>query len=116
MSFSSNLQAVAIRLLASYGQSATITSYTDAGYDPGIGEVTRNETSWTADIYPDLYTTAEINGVSVLSTDSKVYTHSGNSPQVGNTINFNATEYRIMDVQKISAQGADILYVLQVRV
>ena len=116
MSFASSLQAVAQSLLSTYGRSVTMTRVTEGEYDPQTsGVTTTSSTTYTGYGHPSPYSVAEIAGAGVLATDIKLMFYGTTTPLVGDTASIDSASYRIMNVQKISAQGSNIIYTLQLR-
>lgn len=117
MSFSSNLRKVAKNLLDNFGETATFNRELVTGYDPTTSSVTGTTLySFEADVYPSSYINNEIDGVTITTEDTRLIVDAYQMPEVNDTVTFNSTTYRVLNVQQISAQGADVLYICQVRV
>lgn len=117
MTFATNMQSVANRLLTNYGQSVTFSRETQGTFVPSTGAVgSGTSTTYTAKVHPSDYTAEEIDGVSVLYGDVKLLTYSTTEVLVGDTVSLDGVIYRVMSVMKTNAQGSNIVYKVQVRV
>jgi hypothetical protein len=117
MSFSGNLKQVAQTLLDTYGEPATFNRDIVTGYDPTTSEVTGVSTSsFTADVYPSNYLNNEVDNVTITTEDTRLIVEASGEPEINDTVTFNNTTYRVMNVQQIRAQGVDVLYICQVRI
>lgn len=117
MSFATDMQEVANDLLTEFGQSVTFGRTTQGTFVPSTGAVgAGTSTNYTALVHPSDYTSEEIDGVSVLYGDIKLLVYSITAVLVGDTISLDTVVYRIMSVIKIRAQGATIVYKVQIRV
>lgn len=119
MSFSSNLIAVARRLLLAYGENLTFGRDINGIYNPLDGSVsTLLSTTYTAYCAPMEFNKNEIDGTVIKKHDVKLIMEKPTSavPTVGDTVTLNSVKMRVINVEKVRAQGSDIIYILQVRV
>lgn len=118
MTFSSNMQDVATKLLTKYGENYVIQiSRVDEGaFVPSTGAVGAGSTTSIPGVgFPYPYNIKEIDGRSILSTDIKLIIKASAEIKVGDTITIRGVNYRIMNVSDISAQGQNIIYEAQLR-
>lgn len=115
--FSDSVTATATSLLTKFGQSGTFTRETEGEYNPLTGDVNPATIStYSGKVLPDEFKFNEVDGTTIKATDSKLYVNNaGTAPKAGDAVAFGGNTYRVVDVQKITAQGADIMYILQVR-
>lgn len=117
MSFSGNLRQVAKTLLDTYGEPATFNRELVSGYDPVTSSATGTTNfNFTADVYPSNYLNNEIDGVTITTEDTRLIVDAFQMPEINDTVTFNSTTYRVLNVQQIRAQGTNVLYICQVRV
>lgn len=119
MSFSSNLIAVARRVLLAYGENLTFGRDSNGSYDVSDGSVaTASSATYTAYCAPMDYTKDEIDGTVIKKHDVKLIMEKPTSyvPTVGDTVTLDSVKMRIISVEKLRAQGSLIIYILQVRV
>jgi len=115
--FSTNLQEVANRLLTSYGQTISFTRWTTTDYNPATGAVEPlTSTTFSGKVHPAPYMTNEIDGQVVQVNDIKALVYSTTEPRINDEATIDSIIYRVMDVEKIQAQGVAIVYRLQLRV
>lgn len=118
MSFSTNMIATARSLLNTYGESITLTRESEGTYSPTDGSFSGvSSSSYVADGFPDQYSKDEIDETLVRSSDIKLLLEKPTSvtPAVGDKCTINSTEYVVVAVATIRAQGTDIIYELQLR-
>lgn len=117
MTFASNMQSVASSLLTKYGRSVPFSRTVEGDYNPttsGVGSGI--DTTYTGIGHPSPYTAAEIATGTVTVKDIKLLTYSITTPLIGDTAVIDDDVYRVMNVDRISAQGEDIVYRLQLRI
>lgn len=116
--FSDEMAQVAIDLITEYGQEADFLRSVNGEYDPTSGEYfTQDTTPYSGMIVPNDYKEREIDGTIIQRGDVKVLAHKmTETPAVGDQVTFGEIDYRIINVKKTKANGADCLYTLQVRV
>lgn len=115
--FSDELAALAQELIVEFGQVATFTRQDQGVYDPtnlegfGVADV-----SFEGSVFLDTYTESEIDGSIIQKTDVKALAHTMTEvPKVGDVLEAGSTEYRIINVDKATTNGATCLYTLQCR-
>lgn len=116
MSFSGNLRQVAKTLLDTYGEPATFERETVSSYDPATSEVTTSSNTFAADVYPSNYLNSEIDGVTITTEDTRLIVDAFIEPEINDTVTFNGTTYRVLNVQQIRAQASNVLFICQVRI
>ncbi len=116
MSFAINMQSVTLRLLTKYGQSIQISRVDEGAFVPIDGTVgSGSNTSFNGVGYPFPYTSKEIDGIVILSTDIQLYARVLQEIKVGDLAVFNNTDYRVMSIENINVQGQNIIYRCQLR-
>lgn len=116
MSFATNMQATASRLLTAYGQTVTFSRTTQGTFVPSTGAVGAGSSStYTAKVHPKSYTAQEVDKISVLTGDVLLLVYSTTAVLVGDTVSLDAVVYRVLNVEKINVQGSNVIYKAQVR-
>lgn len=118
MSFSTNLIAVARRLLNTYGEELTFTRVAEGAYNVADGTVAAGTTTnYTADCASVDYNADEVDDKTILKNDIGLWIEKPASevPAVGDTVVLNSATYRLINVQTYRAQGTDIVYRAQLR-
>lgn len=118
MSFSTNLIAVARRLLNTYGEELTFTRVAEGAYDPSNGTVgAGSTTNYTADSAPVAYNANEVDNTTIKANDIGLWIEkpASETPAVGDTVVLNSATYRIINIETYRAQGTDIVYKAQLR-
>lgn len=116
--FSDEMAQVALDLIKEFGEDGEFNRTTQGVYDPSSGEsFSETQTSFTGSIVPNNYKESEIDGTVIQRGDVRVYAHrmGANVPAIGDILTFSNIEYRVINVKKTKANGADCLYTLQVR-
>ncbi len=117
MTFATNMQTVALNLLTKYGRSVAFSRTVEGPYDPITSSVDIvSTTSYTALAHPAPYTVAEIATGMVTIKDIKLLAYSATLPLIGDAASIDGDSYRVMNVDKVSAQGTNIIYRLQLRI
>jgi len=117
MSFASNMQAVALKLLLTYGEIVNISRTVEGNYNPATSEAEdTTTTSYQVYGHPSPYNVIEINGTTILATDIRLLIYSTTLPLIGDVATVNGTAHRVESVRQIRAQATDIVYELQLRV
>lgn len=68
---------------------------------------------------PDGYNSLEVDGTSVRNADIKLWLSTpttGEIPLVGDTATIDSVVHRVVNVNKITAQGSNLIYELQCRI
>lgn len=115
MSFSTNMQATALRLLTKYGSAVTVTRSTVSTYNDD-GSVVAVVSSFTGVGNSDKYSVLQVDNVNILATDIKFLFYSATEPKVGDVVTYLSVDYRVENVDIDITQGNKILYTLQLRV
>lgn len=119
MSFSTNMVALARRQLEAYGRTVNLVRVTEGAYSVADGTVGAATTvNYSAYGLPDGYNSLEVDGTSVRNSDVKLWLTTpttGEVPAVGDTATIDSVVHRIVDVNKITAQGSNLIYELQCR-
>lgn len=123
MTFASNMQQVAQRLLLKFGETCSFTRELEGEFDPNTGSLpVPTIYTYEANGCPLNYNKDEIDGSTVLETDLQVWVEvnsDGDIPAVGDVLTFEhdtSTQYRVLVVSPLFAQGSRIAYRLQVRI
>jgi len=115
--FSTNLKGVANTLLTTYGQSVTFTRDTTTEYNTATGGVDLvNSATFTGLIHPSTYRLDEIDGQTIQVNDIKAIVYSTTEPLLEDSVSVDSVIYRVMNIEKVQAQGVAIVYRLQLRV
>lgn len=113
-----SLIAFARRILAAKGQPVVFQYETGGDVDPATGAVTTPPTpqSVAGNGYPSRYKTADVDGQQVLRTDTRLIVEQvATLPKKGWRCVVNGLALRVMDVQRITQGGVDIIYICQLR-
>ncbi len=117
MFFYQAMQNTANRLLMFYGRQVNLRRVDETNYNVDTGEITDGtELDYTAYAHPSQYDINEIDGVSIKKGDIRLLMYSVTEPAVGDVATVDAKNYRVLDVQKVSAQGQNIVYRVQIRI
>lgn len=117
MTFYNRMAGTARSLLDRYGQKMVFQRPTSGEFNPDTGEV---EAAGTVTItlvgISQSYTTEEVNGNSVLSTDRKLTVEAtGEVPEVGDTVTLQNTTYHVHKVDPLAPAGQAVIYKVQAR-
>lgn len=117
MTFATNTQATASRLLTKYGQTVTFSRTTQGTFVSSTGAVGAGTSStYSAKVHPKSYKAQEIDNVSILTGDILLIAYSTTAILVGDTVSLDSVIYRVQNAEKINAVGSTIIYKAQVRV
>ncbi len=115
--FSSSLKNVANRLLNTYGQSISFVRWATTEYNTATGGVDPvNSTTFSGLCHPNTYRLDEIDGTTIQVNDIKAIVYSTTEPKIEDEATIDSVVYRVMNVEKVQAQGEAIVYRLQLRV
>ena len=116
MSFATNQNATAQRLITKYGNTMTLKSVTKGTYDPATG-TTGADTIIETPIKGtfEQFSSDEIKG-DILQGDIKVLVALDFVPDTKSKLVFNSVSYSIIDISPTIAQDTTIMYQLQVRI
>jgi len=113
--FSDRLTATALRLLTQYGQFVACHRENTSSYNPSTGEVTiTSRSDYDGYGYPSNYTLSQIDGVLVQQGDILLILSTTTEPEVNDICEVGAT-YTMLAIQKITAQGSNVVYKIQLR-
>lgn len=110
-----NAQATAERLIAQFGQTATLTKYTSTGtaYAPS-----RSATGYGVIVVIMDYRNSEIDGTLVKQGDKRIYLSTDGltvTPATTDTITLESVVHLIIDVRPLSPGGTVVYYEIQAR-
>ena len=116
--FSDGLTTTALNLLTSYGEAVSFTNSVQGAYNPATGTTgAPTNTVYTGYGFPTQFSAVELAQEEVLVKDVKLIVNkTSQRPSVDDVVTFSSVTYRVIDVQEVKAQGADIIYILQVRI
>lgn len=112
-------EATAHRLIANFGQAATLRLMTTTGgsaFDPTSG--TQTTTNYSVTLVETDYTRAEIAGGLVERGDKKLLLSTDGltvTPALSDKIVMNSVVYAIIDIKPINPGGTVLLYEIQAR-
>jgi len=114
VSFYTNLQTTATRLLTKYGQSYTFTTYTQGAYDPGTGTNSVTTSTYSKKGVKTNFSKFERTNTAIQKGDMRFIVETG-TYAVGDTVSINSEEWRIMDAEPIEPGATNVIYILQLR-
>jgi hypothetical protein len=116
MAFAADLQAVAESLLDQYGFSITVTRDVIGAYNTAAGTVTDSaDTTFTGVGYPSQYNSQDIDGHVIRQHDIRLIFYSTTLPKVNDIFSVNSRSYTAQNVERITAEAEDIIYIVQLR-
>jgi len=118
MGLATDMKAVAIDMIANFGESAVFSRTEGGTFNPATGTKTgETTTSWTVNVVTVRISEQSYDGVNVITGDLKLLLPAGDyKPKSGDRVVFNATNYFVVAVPAASrAQGIDITYEVQIR-
>lgn len=116
MALSDRMLATSLRLLQQYGESISITRDSTGAYAPSTGTVTDNaDTTYTGYGYPTTYRINERDNTLIQANDIRLILRSDTTPLIGDIVLIRGVKYTTINVEKISVQGVNIIYKLQLR-
>lgn len=118
MTLASELATIASDVLTEFGESISFARAVEGAYNTATG-VTATSTDTTFSGYgaPTGYSKYEIANQEVTQSDVKLYLEKTSSvPLVGDYCTVRSVVYRVLDVRRVGCNGADVIYVLQLRV
>lgn len=115
--FSTNLKAVANRLLTDYGQAVTFTRYSVTEYNTATGRVEPlTPTTFSGVGHPSTYKLDDIDGETIQRNDIRLIVYTTTAPLIEDEASIDSVNYRVMNVEKLQGQGEAIVYRLQLRI
>lgn len=116
MTFATNLQAAASRLLTAYGQSISVLKDVVASYTVATGAVVQGtDVTYTGYGHPQSYTKENIDGVLIQSGDIKLLFYSATQPSLNDIFTLDSLKYTAVQVSNKKVQGSNIYYEVQLR-
>lgn len=117
MTFSTDMYEVGLELLTELGEPITFVRDLVGSYSPMTGEVTdlSNNTPYTGYGHPSNYTLSQIDGTIIQQNDILLILSSADTPIVNDIFTVGSVAYTALSVQKIRAQGMNIIYKVQLR-
>lgn len=117
MTFASDLQGVALDLLSDLGESITLSRVVEGDYNTATSEAGATPpTTYTGYGHPSPYNKNEVDGSTILMSDIRLLIYTTTTPLVGDVATIDGVAHRVESVQKIRAQGTNIIYKLQLRI
>lgn len=114
---STNLRNVANILLTNYGQTISFVRWSTTEYNTTTGGVEPvNSTTFSGRAHPSTYRLDEIDGQTIQLNDIRAIVFSATEPLIEDEATMDDVVYRVMNVEKLQAQGEAIVYRLQLRV
>ena len=116
MSFYSDIQATATRLITDKGQNLTFGRETSSGFDPILGVNTTTSSTYTGYGVSTQYNKKEIDGTIIQIGDIKlILQKTTTDPLRGDTVTVDSIVYRVMDIEPVSPAGTVVIRKLQLR-
>ena len=117
MSFYTNMQATASRLLTKFGQDVTITYAALETYTVATQTNAKTTSTFTGKGVLVDYNTSEIDDETVLAKDRRLILEStSRAPMVDDTVTVNSTVYRVMAVEEVTPAATNVIYICQLRI
>jgi len=102
--------------LKANGTKVTFTRTVETAFNPQTGTETTVPLIYGAEIVASTFTSAEINGTSILSSDLKMLMESLTTvPLLNDKLVFDSVTYRISNIRSVSPAGTPVLYIIGVR-
>ena len=116
--FSDRMTQTARRLLTKYGQPVTAVKDNTSDVDPTTGTVTEtpSDTTYQGYGYPSQFKDNQIDGTLIKRSDTRLIFATNTTPEVNDIITISGVTHTALNVQKINAQGNNIVYIVQCRV
>lgn len=118
MTLASEMEVIARALLTELGESVTFTRGEQGTYDVTTGETSPSASSpYSGYAAPTNYSKYDIANNLAEQNDVKLYVEkTSRVPAVGDYCTLRDTDYRVMDVKRVGCNGADIIFICQLRV
>lgn len=117
MSFATNMQATALRLLKKHGSLVTVTRPVATTYDTTtsvLGFTT--SASYTGYGNASPFSLMELANENIQMSDLKLLFYSTTRPAVGDIVTTSDAAYRVLNVDITNVNSSDIVYTLQLRI
>jgi len=116
MTFATDLKNVANTLLTNYGQSISFVRWSTTEYNTATGGVDPvTSTTFGGVAHPRSYRLDEIDGQTIETNDISAIVYSTTEPRIQDEATMGGVVYRVMNIEKVQAQGVAIVYRLQLR-
>jgi len=110
------LQNTASGLLSNNGQSLSFGRETSSSFNPVTGVDTTSSSTYTGYGAGFDYIKAEIDGEVIQRGDVRLILEATTTaPLIGDTVTYNGSVYRVMNVDEVSPGGTVVIYKLQIR-
>lgn len=114
--FSDDMAATALELLTEFGQSISVTRDVVGDYSDLTGTVSdSSDTTYSGYGYPENYSAFNIDNVLIQQNDIKLTFSSTTEPLVSDIFTVGSLAYTAINVEKITAQGENIIYIVRLR-
>lgn len=116
MSFYSNLQSIATRLLTDKGQSLTFTRVVHNAYTPGSALGTASTTTFSGYGVAFNYSDERVDGTLIQRGDVRLLLQNTTTePAEGDEVSLDSVDYRVIRVIKQKPAGTNLYYECQLR-
>lgn len=112
----SGVRSTAERLIAKFGQPATLITMTATGGDPWNPVTSESETPVTVAVFD--FKNSDVDGTLIQQNDKRVYLSTNGLsavPETGNKLEVGGVRHEIISVSPLAPGGVDVRYELQVR-
>ncbi len=114
--FYTGLAATASRLLTDKGQTLTFSRNTSTGFNPATGVDSITTSNYTGKGAGSSYNRREIDGEIIQMNDVRLIIEAVTTPPlIGDSVTYNGTVYRVMDIKETSPAGIVVIYELKIR-
>lgn len=111
------LANTATSLLTDNGQNLTFGRETSSGFNPVTGVDTTASSTYTGYGAGFDYKKSEVDGEVIQNGDVRLILQAvTTAPLIGDTVTYNGSVYRVMNVNEVSPGGTVVIYKLQLRV
>lgn len=118
MSFYTNLQSTALKLLTDKGKVCTLRKQTSGAYNPatGISAITNTDYSIVGVLLN--YSRSQLNEIETMVevNDRKAIIQGSVTPDVSDLFIFDGMTYRIISIKTVNPAGVAVIHELQVRI
>lgn len=117
MSFVDNGRAAAVKLLTKFGKTRTFTYSTSDTYTTATQTNAKTPATFTGKAVSTNYVKTEIDGTSIQQGDIRLLVENTTvAPTTDSTVVIDTITYRLMNVENISPNGSNIMYICQLRI
>ncbi len=117
MSFYSDLQATAAKLIRDKGQALTLVRGGVSGYGTGVADQSGGADVAVYGVVLD-YPVKDVDGTKVLRGDKKVLIEASegvSAPSTKDTLQINGVSHAVLDAKSLAPAGTVVIHTLQVR-